>query len=172
MKKRSGNKKGSSGESMPRRSKRLPPPSTPDLQAGTAAARSTDGKKLEVAKKTRTTKIVTPESKSGTPLAELRSRLGGDTIVRSHDVDSTKEVEVSRAKIGVDDVKNGDNVSMNKKIKMFAGYKSTNDFKDTGDETIVTDITQLSVRDRKALLRAFHEDDDSIPDSVFPDWVP
>jgi hypothetical protein len=69
---------------------------------------------------------------------------------------------------------NGD-VRRNKVIKMVAGYKSTNSVRDNGDETTSQNVANLSGRERKALLRQFHDDDDddddSIPDSVFPGWV-
>jgi hypothetical protein len=191
MKTRSGNKKGPSGESMPRRSKRASPPSTPDPRAGTTVTRSTKGKNLGVSKRTATprkkgkklelgkknrTKLVTPDGKSQTPLAKRRCRFGSDIGVQSEEDSETKvanEARMPSAKTGANDnVNDSGQASKNKKIKMFAGYKSTNRvLDDNRDEMPLQNVAELSARQRQDILRQFQEDDDSIPDSAFPDWV-
>jgi hypothetical protein len=176
MKTRSGNKQGPSGDIMPRRSKRASPPSTPDPQTEATATRSTKGRKVEPAKKKKRTKLVTPNGKSQTPLAKLRSRSGCDTGVQSEeDSETSKVAKTKEARMpGAKARSNGD-VRRNKVIKMVAGYKSTNSVRDNGDETTSQNVANLSGRETKALLRQFHDDDDddddSIPDSVFPGWV-
>jgi hypothetical protein len=185
MKTLSGNKKGPYGEIMPRRSKRVYSPSTPDPPARTTpATRSTKGKNLEVSKKTATrstkgkklevgkknrTKLVTPDGKSQSPLAKLRSRFGYDTGVQSEEdsetseLANTKEARKPSAKTGANDnVKTRGKASKNKKIKMFPGYKSKNG---------VQNLPKLLVGQKEAPWWQLDDDDDSLPDSMFPDWL-
>jgi hypothetical protein len=140
--------------------------------------RSTKGKKLKPAKKKKRTKLVTPNGKSQTPLAK-RSRFGRDTGVQSEEDSGTSEVaNTKEARMpGVKTGSNG-NVARNKMVKKVTGYKSANSVKDTGDETTSLNVAKLNVaklsgRERNTLLRQFHDDDDndSIPDSLFPGWV-
>jgi hypothetical protein len=166
METRCGNKKIPSGEIMPSESKRAFCPSVADPPPGT-----------------KRTKLVTPDGKSQRPLAKLRSRFGCDTGVESEEdsedsetseVVNTEDARMPSSKTGAnDDLTTTGRARRNKKIKMFAGYKSTNGvLNDNRDETTLQNVVTFSVSQKKALVRQLlEEDDDSIPDSEFPDWV-
>lgn len=135
--------------------------------------RSTKGKKWETSKMNRS-QLVTPDGKTQTPLANLRSRFGYGTGVQSEDDPETSEVANTKAarmpsakSRANDNVKTSDEASRNKRIKMIAGHN------DTGDETALNNVAKPSVRQKQALLKQLYasDDDDSIPDSRFPDWV-
>jgi hypothetical protein len=158
------NKKVPSGEIAPSGSKRVSSPSAADPLTGT-----------------KRTKLVTPGGKSQTPLAKLRSRFGCDTGVESEEdseaseAANTEEAKMPKSKTGAnDDLKTTGRARRNKKIKMFASYKSTNhgELNDNRDETTLQNVVKLPASQKKALVRELlEENDDSIPDSEFPDWI-
>jgi hypothetical protein len=181
---RSGSKSGPpDGEIVPRRSKRAYSPSSAgfdseairqateaslcsNLKASkkTATTRSTKGKKWEGGKMKRT-QVVTPDGKKQTHLAKLRSRYGYDTGVQNEEDSKASEVASNKAarmpstkRRSNDSEETSGKARKNKKIKMFAGYKSANG--------------ALQNVDKRSVLEQLEEDSDSIPDSMFPDWVP
>jgi hypothetical protein len=127
---------------------------------------STKGNKWEV-DKVKSPQVVTPDGKPQSSLAKLRSRFGYNTCVQSEIDFDTAEVamnkadRMSSAKTRVNDsVKTSGRASKNKKIKMFAGYKPRSGaLNDSRDER------------KRSVLEQLEEDSDSIPDSMFPDWV-
>jgi hypothetical protein len=163
METRCGNKKIPSGEIMPSESKRAFCPSVADPPAGR-----------------KRTKLVTPDGKAQSPLAKLRSRFGYDTGVEreedseASEVANTEDARMPSSKTRANaDLKTTGRARRNKKIKMFAGYNSTNGvLNDNRDETTLQNVATFSASQKKALVRQLlEEDDDSIPDSEFPEWV-
>jgi hypothetical protein len=186
----SGNKRGLPyGEIVPRRSTRAYSPSSAGfdseaIRRATEASlhgnlkpskktptRSTKGKKWEGGKMKRT-QLVTPDGKTQTPLAKLRSRFGYDTGVPSEGDSETSELANTKKarmpKTGAHgNMKTSDEANRNRRIKMIASHN------DTGDETSFENVAKPSARQKQALLKQFYasDDDDSIPDSMFPGWV-
>jgi hypothetical protein len=126
-------------------------------------SQSTKGKKWEVGKMKRT-QVVTPDGKTQSSLAKLRSRFGYDTGVQSEhgsetsEVANTTEARMLNAKTGGSgNAKTSGKASKNKKIKMFASYKSRKG--------------ALQNADKRSVLEQLEEGSDSIPDSMFPHWV-
>jgi hypothetical protein len=83
--------------------------------------------------KLKRTQVVTPDGKTQSFLAKLRSRFGYDTGVQSEeDFETSEAVSINAAKMpstksrANDNVRTSSKASKNKKKKMFASYKSRN----------------------------------------------